>query len=158
MKKISFLVAVFLVLGGVFVTKTEAQVAVRGGVPMPVIYGVPAPVPVWYNAQVVCTATCPQNTQVNAPVLFTDGGVMPRTVVPRVVSRTVERTVEPRVVVPRSTVVTRTAVVPSTTVVQTQVQAYQVVETPQAPFAVRGLFRDRVVIPRRSNVSVVPVL
>jgi hypothetical protein len=80
----------------------------------------------------------------------------------------IERTVEPRAVVPRSTAVARTAVVPSTTVVQTtpvvpfvaqtQVQAYQVVETPQTPFAVRGLFRDRVVVPRRTNVTVVPVL
>ena len=45
--------------------------------------------------------------------------------------------------------------VPTVTVVRAEAPAYKVVEKAATPWAVRGVFRDRVVIPRRGGVSVV---
>jgi hypothetical protein len=46
---------------------------------------------------------------------------------------------------------------PMVTVVQQPVPGYQVIETPKAPFVVRGIFTDRVRVPRGKNLTIVPV-
>jgi len=61
---------------------------------------------------------------------------------------TVTRTVQPRLVFAQP-------VRPVFTVVQAPAPTYTIVETPRAPFVVNGLFRDRVVQPRRSNLSII---
>ena len=64
------------------------------------------------------------------------------------------RTVTPRVRVVATPLTVRRVAVPAMTVVQQPAPAYSIVETPREPFVVNGLFRDRVVVPRRMNLSV----
>jgi len=95
--------------------------------------------------QVACPASqCPAIMVADVPAV-----AMTRTII------------RPRVVVPQAVVTTQPRVVfaqpmrPAFTVVQAPAPQYTIVETPRAPFVVNGLFRDRVVQPRRSNLSII---
>jgi len=72
---------------------------------------------------------------------------------PRAVVTTVQKTE----VTTTAPMVRSARIRPALTFEQSPAPAYSVVETPRAPFVWNGLFRDRVVVPRRTDLTVVPV-
>ena len=93
-----------------------------------------------------CEAQCDDCVVAAAPTAVPVRSYLPR----RVTASTVQRT-EVVASVPR---VRGGGMIPLMTLEQRPAPAYTVVETPRAPWVYRGLFRDRVVVPRRTNLSI----